>query len=54
MCGSSAVVGMHVNAPVPRLPDRLAGYQPVLDRLLAKKPEDRYQSALELFAATAI
>src|SRR5687768_11649913 len=51
---AQAVVNMHVNAPVPRLPDRLAGYQPVLDRLLAKKPEDRYQSALELFAATAI
>ena len=49
-----AVVNMHVNAPVPRLPERLAGYQPVLDRLLAKKPEDRYQSALELFAAIAI
>jgi serine/threonine-protein kinase PpkA len=49
-----AVVNMHVNAPVPRLPERLAGYQPVLDRLLAKQPEDRYQSALELFAAIAI
>jgi serine/threonine-protein kinase PpkA len=39
---------------VPRLPPRLAGYQPVLDRLLAKKPEDRYQSALELFGAIAV
>ena len=51
---ATAVVQMHVNAAVPRLPPRLAGYQPVLDRLLAKKPEDRYQSALELFAAIAI
>jgi serine/threonine-protein kinase PpkA len=51
---AQTVVNMHVNAPVPRLPERLAGYQPVLDRLLAKKPEDRYQSALELFAAIAI
>ncbi len=51
---SSAVVSMHVNAPVPRLPERLAGYQPVLDRLLAKKPDDRYQSARELFCAVAV
>jgi serine/threonine-protein kinase PpkA len=51
---ATAVVAMHVNAPVPRLPPRLAGYQPVLDRLLAKKPEDRYQSALELFGAIAV
>jgi serine/threonine-protein kinase PpkA len=51
---ATAVVQMHVNAAVPRLPRRLAGYQPVLDRLLAKKPADRYQSALELFAAIAV
>jgi serine/threonine-protein kinase PpkA len=51
---SVAVVNMHVNAPVPRLPERLAGYQPVLDRMLAKKPEDRFQSARELFTLTAI
>jgi serine/threonine protein kinase len=51
---ATAVVHMHINAAVPRLPQQLAGYQPVLDRLLAKKPEDRYQSALELFAAIAV
>ena len=51
---SSEVVHMHLNAPVPRLPGRLAGYQPVLERLLAKKPEDRYQSARELFCAIAV
>ena len=45
---------MHVNAPPPRLPEHLAGYQPVLDRLLAKKPEERFQSARELFALIAI
>jgi serine/threonine protein kinase len=38
-------------APVPTLPVALARYQPVLDRLLAKNPEDRYQSAAELNAA---
>lgn len=51
---ASAVIGMHVNTPAPRLPARLAGYQPVLDRLLAKSPAERYQSARELFGVIAI
>ena len=50
---SASVVNMHVNAPVPRLPERLAGYQGVIDRLLAKKPEERFQSARELFGLVA-
>jgi serine/threonine-protein kinase PpkA len=45
---AAAVVGMHVNAPIPRLPGHLADYQALLDGLLAKKPEDRFQSAREL------
>jgi hypothetical protein len=45
---------LHMNAPLPQLPERLAGYQPILDRLLAKKPADRFQSARELFALIAI
>jgi serine/threonine-protein kinase PpkA len=45
---------MHVSGPLPRLPQPIAGFQPVLDRLLAKRPEDRYQSARELFAAIAV
>ena len=35
----------HRSAPVPRLPQRVAHYQTVIDRLLAKKPADRYASA---------
>ena len=50
---ATAVMHMHVEAPVPRLPERLAGYQQILDRLLAKKPEERFQSARELFALIA-
>lgn len=48
------LVNMHVYAPVPTLPPRLAGYQPVLDRLLAKRPADRYRSARELLGVIAI
>ena len=43
----------HVHSPVPRLPARLAGYQGIVDRLLAKNPEARFQSARELFAHIA-
>jgi serine/threonine-protein kinase PpkA len=32
----------HVNTPPPRLPDRVAFAQPILDRMLAKRPDDRY------------
>lgn len=48
------LVNLHLNAPVPRLPQRLAGYQPVIDRLLAKRPQERFASARELFGLIAI
>jgi serine/threonine protein kinase len=35
----------HRSAPVPRLPQRVARYQGVVDRLLAKEAADRYASA---------
>ena len=35
----------HRSAAVPRLPQRVMRYQPIIDRLLAKKPDDRYPSA---------
>jgi tRNA A-37 threonylcarbamoyl transferase component Bud32 len=35
----------HRTAPVPRLPQRVLRYQPIIDRLLAKDPNDRYPSA---------
>ena len=43
-----AVAYAHVNHPVPELPPALGEWQPVLDRLLAKSPEERYGSAGEL------
>jgi FixJ family two-component response regulator len=52
--GPAGLIYAHVHGTVPQLPDRLAGYQALLDRLLAKKPEERFQSAAELFATIAV
>jgi predicted Ser/Thr protein kinase len=41
----SEIFAGHRNASVPRLPARLARYQPLIDRLLAKSPADRYATA---------
>lgn len=51
--GSSAieVLQEHVNAPVPKLPERHAHHQPLLDRLLAKSREQRFGSAEEVIEA---
>ena len=41
----------HCQDPIPRLPDHLALYQPILDKLIAKKPEERFASAGQLIRA---
>lgn len=38
----------HLTQPIPLLPDELSGYQPLLERMIAKNPEDRVGSAKEL------
>jgi hypothetical protein len=43
-----AVLYMHGNAPIPVLDRELAQYQPLVDRLLAKAPAERFSSAREL------
>ena len=43
-----AVAYSHVNDPAPQLPPTLADWQPVMDRLLAKSPQDRYSTAADL------
>lgn len=48
------LVQLHVSGVVPPLPPRLAGYQTIVDRLIAKDPSKRFQSARELFATIAI
>ena len=40
---SLAVGIMHITQPIPILPERLSALQPLLNRLLAKHPEDRFQ-----------
>lgn len=42
------LLALHINGAPPRLPPDLAALQPMLDRLLAKSPPDRYGSAREL------
>ena len=41
----------HCQEPIPRLSEPLAVYQPILDRLIAKKPEERFASAGQLIRA---
>src|SRR5690606_29323885 len=41
----------HLQEPVPRLPNHLAPFQEVVDRALAKRPEQRFQSGIELVRA---
>lgn len=49
---SSVAVGMlHVSAPLPVLPSELAGFQPILDRLLAKEPQQRFADGAQLIGA---
>ena len=43
-----AVSYAHVHEPPPNLPEDKAALQPILDKLLAKDPDDRYQSADQL------
>jgi hypothetical protein len=45
------ILAAHRAAPVPRLPEHLALYQPIIDRLLAKDPKDRYGSAADFLDA---
>ncbi|WP_116366720.1 serine/threonine-protein kinase [Parahaliea mediterranea] len=41
----------HLTEKIPRLPRRLAAYQPFLDKGMAKKPDERFQSGYEMYEA---
>jgi serine/threonine protein kinase len=48
---ASSLAYQHLHAPPTRLPAALAVAQPVIDILLAKRPEERFASANELRTA---
>jgi serine/threonine-protein kinase PpkA len=52
--GPADLMRMHVTAPTPRLPEKLAAHQPLLERMLAKEPQDRFQSASEVVASITL
>ena len=45
------VLYMHRNTPIPRLGPRFEQLQPLIDRMLAKEPDDRYANAAATAAA---
>ncbi len=45
-----AIMAQHAASPVPRLPANVALQQALVDRLMAKNPDERYASAEELLA----
>ena len=50
---TSDLMELHVNGPIPRLPEELGGFQKLLNKLVAKEPADRFQSARDLYAYIA-
>ena len=52
--GPADLMRMHVTAPIPQLPEPLAAHQPLLNRMLAKDPKDRFQSAADLVGSITL
>lgn len=46
-----SVLVSHLNEPIPLLPEHLTQWQPVINRALAKKASNRYQSMDQMIAA---
>jgi serine/threonine-protein kinase len=46
-----SILSQHIQAPLPPLPASLERLQPVLDRMTAKDPAERFVSALAVIAA---
>lgn len=47
----AAIIMAQIEQPIPQLPRQLLQYQPIIDRLLAKKPDTRFQNGGELIQA---
>ncbi len=45
------VAVQHITEPVPELPEEFSVYQPILDRMLAKEPRDRFERGNKIVAA---
>ena len=44
----TALANKHINEPIPRLPPGLTHYQPLIDRMMAKRAADRFENAEQL------
>lgn len=47
------IVIQHKQAPIPRLPEELSEFQPLIDGMMAKQPDDRFADAASLNQAIA-
>ncbi|MCP5051677.1 MAG: protein kinase [bacterium] len=45
---TAGVIIKHIQEPVPRLPEPLSDFQPLIDRMMAKNPGERIQTGAEL------
>ena len=43
------ILSQHAKSPIPRLPGELKYFQDLIDRFLAKDPDDRFQDTAEIF-----
>jgi len=46
----SNLIHAHLKEPVPKLPDNMSKYQPLIEGMLAKDPDERFQTTDELIA----
>jgi serine/threonine protein kinase len=45
---TAGIIIKHIQDPIPRLPDKLSRYQPLIDKLMAKERDKRFQGGEEL------
>jgi serine/threonine-protein kinase PpkA len=45
------IVFKHLNEPIPLLPEEFVAYQPLLQKMTAKEPKDRFDDAAEFLSA---
>jgi serine/threonine-protein kinase PpkA len=46
-----ATIHCHLTAPVPQLPEAHSAFQPLIERMMAKSPDDRFANTAELIGA---